>query len=154
MSVKENKIIIKKVLGHKKWIEVEVVEGSAEHKAIIVWNRAMNYTINQDRKELKKQNEREEMEISSDALYEESGYEIPDTDSLSPSEYYMRQALYAEVREAVAQLKKRQKELVIMHYFQDMSQVEIASRLHITEGTVSLTLERAYNNLRKILKKD
>lgn len=59
MSVKNNKIKIKKVLGHKRWDEVEVVEGSAEHKAIIVWNRAMNYTINQDRKELQKQNERE-----------------------------------------------------------------------------------------------
>ena len=153
MSVNK-KIKIKKVLGHKRWDEVEVVEGSAEHKAIIVWNRAMNYTINQDRKELKKQNEREEMEISSDALYEESGYEIPDTDSLSPSEHYMRQALYAEVREAVAQLKRRQKELIIMHYFQNISQAEIARQLHITEGTVSYTLERAYNNLRKILEKN
>lgn len=154
MSVKDNKIIIKKVLGHKRWIEVEVVEGSAEHKAIIVWNRAMNYTINQDRKELKKQNEREEMEISSDALYEESGYEIPDTDSLSPSEYYMRQALYAEVREAVEQLKVRQKEMVIMRFYQDKTQAEIARELHITEVAVSITLERAYKNLRKLLEKN
>ena len=114
----------------------------------------MNYTINQDRKELKKQNEREEMEISSDALYEESGYEIPDTDSLSPSEHYMRQALYAEVREAVEQLKARQKEMVIMRFYQDKTQAEIARELHITEVAVSITLERAYKNLRKLLEKN
>lgn len=154
MSVHNNKIKIKKILGHKRWIEVEVEEGSAEHKAIIVWNRAMNYTINQDRKELKKQNEREETEISSDALYEKSGYEIPDVDSLSPSEFYMLNARNEELRKAIEQLTPRQQEMVRLIFWEGKTQIELCAIYHIKEQAVSNAMQRIYGALRKILEKN
>ena len=119
MSVHNNKIKIKKILGHKRWNEIEVEEGSVEHKEIIAWNKAMNYTINQDRKEVRKQNKCAETEISSDALYDESGYEIPDVDSLSPSEFYMVNARNEELRKAIEQLTPRQQEMVRLVFWED-----------------------------------
>lgn len=154
MSVHNNKIKIKKILGHKRWNEIEVEEGSVEHQEIIVWNKAMNYTINQDRKEVRKQNERAETEISSDALYDESGYEIPDVDSLSPSEFYMVNARNEELRKAIEQLTPRQQEMVRLVFWEGKTQHELCDIYHIKEQAVSNAMQRIYSALRKILEKD
>ena len=129
-------------------------EGSVEHKEIIVWNKAMNYTINQNRKEVRKQNERAETEISSDALYDESGYEIPDVDSLSPSEFYMVNARNEELRKAIEQLTPRQQEMVRLVFWEGKTQRELCDIYHIKEQAVSNAMQRIYSALRKILEKD
>ena len=144
-------IKVNKVIAHKRWVAVEVVEGSDEHKELLQWNKAMNYIINQDRKELELQNEREQMEISTEYLFEESGFELPDISTFSPDEECARQELRIKVGQAVSELKDRQKEIVIMHFYDGKSKAEIARALNVAESTVSITLERALKNLKKKL---
>lgn len=152
MLANNKKIIVKKVLGHKKWIEVEVIEGSEEHKDIIIWNRAMNYTIHQDRKELKRQNEREEMELSSDELYEETGYEIPDNDSLSPTEYCEQELLKEAISFAMNQLPEIQRNVVYRVIWEHKSLNAIAKEDGKNPSTVKEAYKSALEKLRPLLK--
>lgn len=146
------KIKINKVLGHKRWIEMEVEEGSAEHEAIIVWNRSMNYMINQDRKELKRQNERKEREISADYLYEESGFELPDTETLSPIEMYERGQLKEEIFKAMEQLSEIQRAVVYRVIWENKSLNAIAKEDGKNPSTVRETYISALGKLRVLLK--
>lgn len=59
-----NKITVNKIIGYKKWIAVEVIEGSDEHQEILRWNKAMHIIQWQDKKEMDKQSEIAENEIS------------------------------------------------------------------------------------------
>lgn len=94
------------------------------------------------------------MEISSDALYEETGYEIPDTDSLSPSQLYMINARNEELRKAIEQLTPRQQEMVRLVFWEGKTQIELCAIYHIKEQAVSNAMQRIYGALRKILEKN
>lgn len=149
---KNEKIKINRVLGHKKWIEVEVEENSAEHKAVLAWNKAMNYTVNQDRKELKRQNEREEKEVSADYLYEESGYEIPDNDSLNPMKVYERKQLQEEIAKAMSQLSEIQRTVVYRVIWENKSLNAIAKEDGKNPSTIREAYISALDKLRAWLK--
>lgn len=71
-------IKVNKIVGYKRWVAVEVVEGSEEHKELIRWNRAMNYVNKQDKKEMEVQNAIAENEISAEQMNEETGFEFVD----------------------------------------------------------------------------
>ena len=49
-------------------------------------------------------------------------------------------------------LTPRQREVVSMHYFNGLSVAKIAEKLNVDRSTVSRTLARAEQNLRKMLK--
>ncbi len=49
-------------------------------------------------------------------------------------------------------LTDRQKEILNMYYFDNKTIVQISNELGVTKGTVSITLKRAKNNLKKIKK--
>ena len=49
-------------------------------------------------------------------------------------------------------LTPRQREVVSMHYFNGLSVAKIAEKLNVNRSTVSRTLARAEQNLRKMLK--
>ena len=49
-------------------------------------------------------------------------------------------------------LTPRQREVVSMHYFNGLSVAKIAEKLNVDRSTVSRTLTRAEQNLRKMLK--
>lgn len=59
-----------------------------------------------------------------------------------------KQALYA----AIEQLTPRQKEIVHLIYFEEKTQEEAAEKLGISQATVSVTLERAIENLKNTIK--
>lgn len=59
-----------------------------------------------------------------------------------------KQALYA----AIEQLTPRQKEIVYLIYFEEKTQEEAAEMLGISQATVSVTLERAIENLKNTVK--
>jgi RNA polymerase sigma-70 factor (ECF subfamily) len=56
-----------------------------------------------------------------------------------------------EVLEAVCRLSMRQKAVVVLAYWEDMSVAEIARRLHLSESSVHRYLERAEDRLRRKL---
>ncbi len=56
-----------------------------------------------------------------------------------------------ELYAAIAKLTPRQKELVRLIYFEEKSQEEVAAMLGISQCTISLTLKKAAETLKKIL---
>lgn len=95
--------------------------------------------------------------LSLDYLFESEGYEPPDN-GVSVEEKYIRQEekeiFNARLHKAIDSLTPRQKEMVIMVYFEGKSQVEVAQRYGITESAVSQAMDRIHNTLRKILEKN
>lgn len=92
--------------------------------------------------------------LSLDELYETQGFEPADSSPSDDEDEEEKERFHAKLHAAINTLSERQKQIIVMHYFQDKSQVEIANELHITESTVSITLERAHNNLRKFFEKN
>jgi RNA polymerase sigma-70 factor (ECF subfamily) len=56
-----------------------------------------------------------------------------------------------DVQRALAQLTGRQREVVVLHYFLDLSVDDIAAQLRIAAGTVKATLHRARAALAAVL---
>lgn len=72
------------------------------------------------------------------------------------SDYIEQETLreeYARLREAIRQLRPRQREMIRMIYFGGVSQEDAANKLGIAQASVSITLNRAIENLKKIMKK-
>ena len=147
-------IKVNKIIGYKRWIAVEVVEGSEEHKELIRWNRAMNYVNKQDKKEMEVQNAIAENEISAEQMNEETGFEFVDVDEPSPEEWCIQMLRSEELKKAIAELTSRQQEMLYMVYWDNLSQDEIAEKFGITKSAVSHAMERIYESLRKKLQKN
>lgn len=110
--------------------------------------------LNRDFERTEKANQRYRARcLSLDELYETQGFELAD-DSQFDEDEEEKERLNQKLHTAIASLTPRQKEIIMLHYFQDKSQVEIAEILHIDKSTVSITLERAHNNLRKYFEKN
>jgi RNA polymerase sigma-70 factor (ECF subfamily) len=62
-----------------------------------------------------------------------------------------RQRLRARVRRAVSRLPERQREVVMLKVFSDMTYREVAEALQLTEGAVKAHLHQAVSNLRRRL---
>jgi len=81
----------------------------------------------------------------------ESGEEyIPDSQP-SPEAYIMERERDRLVREAVDRLPEKYKAIVLLYYMEEMPLAEIASAVHIPEGTVKSRLYQARMLLRKKL---
>jgi RNA polymerase sigma-70 factor (ECF subfamily) len=59
--------------------------------------------------------------------------------------------LALDTRRALAVLTRRQREIVVLHYFLDLSVDDIAAQLEIASGTVKTTLHRARTVLAEVL---
>lgn len=57
----------------------------------------------------------------------------------------------ADIREALAQLPPRQRAVIVLRYYEDLSEVQIAEALGITQGTVKSQASGALANLRRLL---
>jgi DNA-directed RNA polymerase specialized sigma24 family protein len=55
------------------------------------------------------------------------------------------------VREALSRLPQRQREVILLRYFEDLSEAEIARRLGCAPGTVKSSAARALRALRDML---
>lgn len=78
---------------------------------------------------------------------EEGGYELPDTDTPSPES----EAIYGEQRQQMQAVLKRldsvDRAAIIMRYWNDCSEVEIAESLNLTVSAVKSRLHRARRSL-------
>lgn len=146
-------IKIRKITGYKKWIIVEVVEGSEEHKQIIRTNKIMNYQNNQERREFEKQRDVKENEVSADQLFDEEGFEFID-EALTPEEYVLEQFKNNLLWEAVQSLPQNQREIVILKFYHNLSIREIARLKGINHSSIAKSLQSALDKLRKVLNEE
>lgn len=145
-------IKIRKITGYKRWITVEVIGGSEEHKQIIHSNKIMNYQNNQERKELKKQSEAEENEVSAAQLFDEEGFEFVDTD-FTPEEFALEQFKNNKLWEAVQSLPSNQREIVILKFYRNLSIRNIAKIKGTSHSSIAKSLQSALEKLRNVLDK-
>lgn len=111
--------------------------------------------LNRDFERTEKANQRFRTRfLSLDELYETQGFELADDLQSDDEDKEEKERFNQKLHTAIASLTPRQKEIIMLHYFQDKSQVEIAEILHIDKSTVSITLERAHSNLRKYFEKN
>lgn len=64
-----------------------------------------------------------------------------------------RREEYARLLEAIRHLRPRQQEMIRMIYFGGVSKEDAANKLEIAQASVSNTLNRAIENLKKVMKK-
>ena len=146
-------IKVNKIVGYKRWIAVEVVEGSEEHKELIRWNRAMNYVNKQDKKEMEVQNAIAENEISAEQMNEETGFEFVDVDEPSPEEWCIKMLRHEELMKAIAQLTPRQQEIVHLVFWEGKSLIELSKIYDCSKPAITQAVNRITDSLRKILEK-
>jgi len=58
-----------------------------------------------------------------------------------------------DIKTYLEQIPKQQKAVILMYYYEEMTIVEIAETLEISEGTVKSRLFTARNNLKKLIEK-
>lgn len=146
-------IKVNKIIGHKRWVAVEVVEGSEEHKELIRWNRAMNYVNKQNKKEMEVQNAIAENEISAEQMNEETGFEFVDVDEPSPEEWCIKMLRHEELMKAIAQLTPRQQEIVHLVFWEGKSLIELSKIYDCSKPAITQAVNRITDSLRKILEK-
>ncbi|MEU0845151.1 SigE family RNA polymerase sigma factor [Streptomyces sp. NPDC005962] len=61
---------------------------------------------------------------------------------------------HRQVLDALAQLTPRQREVLVLRYWSDLSEVRIAETLGVSRGTVKSTASRALDTLEKLLEVD
>lgn len=84
---------------------------------------------------------------------DDDNYEYPmPADAPTPEEEVMSAQRAHLLRELVAQLKPRYRQIVEMRYFDELSYEEIAEKLSLPMGTVKVQLMRARNLLASILR--
>lgn len=72
----------------------------------------------------------------------------------SAEEGALQSAEHRQVLAAIAELPRRQREVLALRYYCDLPEEEIARTLKITRGTVSSTTARAIASLAQLLEKD
>ena len=96
--------------------------------------------------------------VSLEYLNQKYGFELADT-SLSEDEIEIieqqeleKEEFNEKLHEAIEKLRPRQKEIIIKIFFEEKTQREVSIELGVSEACISITLERALNNLKKNLK--
>lgn len=72
---------------------------------------------------------------------------------ISLEDDFIRKATFEEIKKAIELLPEIQKRRIKKYYFQDKTEQQIADEEKATHQSVHIILERAINNLKKILKK-
>ncbi len=141
----ESKVEVKFKLDKHRFIRLEV----EKEKLPLV--RENNREISRN----EKREVRHESMYSLETLSEKEGNELS-AGTANAEEEIIEQETIAERNKrlyaAIRSLSPRQQEIIHKVYFEEKSQREVAEEIGITEGTLSLTLERAISNLRKIIK--
>jgi RNA polymerase sigma-70 factor (sigma-E family) len=73
-------------------------------------------------------------------------------DASSPEDAAVLSEEHSQVLAAVRRLAPRQREVLVLRYWSDMSEVQIADVLGLSRGTVKSTASRALDALEKIMK--
>lgn len=129
------KNIIYEVNGKK--IEVEVSDEFA---------RAYETMLAEEQRETWRDKKRKELSL--DALCE-SGFQIAAGEDIEESLF--AEELGEEIKQALAQLLPKQRELIVRIYYRGESQAKIAEEYGITKPALHYRLERALEKLKKLL---
>lgn len=141
----------KKVVYQITRKEYRLIEVDTEEQAELIkeLNRDFERTDKQSKVNLSRY-------VSLDYLYESEGYELRD-ETPGAEERYIEQSEKQEIKnlvwQAMEHLTPRQKEMVVMIYFEEKSQVEVAKKYGISEAAVSQAMDRIHKTLRRILEK-
>ncbi len=90
--------------------------------------------------------------VKKDQDGQESEVQIVD-EKPQPEEQLMRRQVQNEMQNAIAELKENYRVVIVMRDIEGMSYDDIAAVLEISTGTVKSRLNRARENLRKIVEK-
>ena len=82
-----------------------------------------------------------------------SSLEAESADDDDLDEKVMREELYRLLYEAIDELPERCREIVVLHYYQQLSIAEIARMLNVSASTVSTQLSRGKKKLRAALER-
>ena len=86
--------------------------------------------------------------------FEEEGAELEiENSKYDVEQNYIAEEEKQELYAAIAKLTPRQQQLVKLIYFDDKSQEEVATTFGRSQCTISLTLKKAVENLKKLLEK-
>jgi RNA polymerase sigma factor (sigma-70 family) len=66
----------------------------------------------------------------------------------------LRGAARSRMLASIAKLPRRQREVVVLHYYEDLTVAQIATLLRVSPGVVSSALHRAHSRLASITTKD
>jgi RNA polymerase sigma-70 factor (ECF subfamily) len=91
------------------------------------------------------------------ALPDESAVELAQrliSSGTGPSAELLRGELRERVQAALARLRQRDREVLVLRYLEGMSTKEVAASLGITEGAVKMRQLRALDGLRRLLAED
>ena len=144
----KKKVIYKVTTKYSIEIEIENID---EEKLIEELNKEFERQLKQDKTYHART-------VSLEHLNQKYGFELADT-SLSEDEIEKieqqeleKEEFNKKLHEAIEKLRPRQKEIIIKIFFEEKTQREVSIELGVAESTISITLERALNNLKKILK--
>ena len=76
---------------------------------------------------------------------------VPQATVTDPTDMVHRQRRERELNAAITRLAERQREVITLRYYSDLTMAEIAASLKISEGTARVHLARALDNLKTIL---
>ncbi len=76
---------------------------------------------------------------------------ITDDGEMNPAELYVLSEERNEVKESIAGLPEKVRQIIYLHYFEDLPIAEIADRMRISEGTVKRQLHDGRKRIRKEL---
>ncbi len=77
--------------------------------------------------------------------------DISDNSTTNPAELYARSEERNEVNRGIEMLPEKVRQIIKLHYFEDLSIAEIADRMRISEGTVKRQLHDGRKRIRKEL---
>jgi RNA polymerase sigma-70 factor (ECF subfamily) len=78
-------------------------------------------------------------------------HQIEDRDAVNPFKAQVQRQEADEVREAIAMLPARQREILVLRHYEGLSLQEIAEAQDCALGTVKSSLHRALGNLKQIM---
>ncbi len=145
------KITVNKIIGYKTWIPIEVIEGSDEHKELIRWNKGMHIIQWQDKKEMDKLDEIAENEVSYEQKREETGFELIDENEPSPEEWYIQNEENRVIWDAIQELPKNQRIIIILYFYHGYKFREISRMLGKRLYSIQKSYQSALDKLKIIL---
>lgn len=83
--------------------------------------------------------------------YSEEALDKKATNDETIEDYVLQRTLMSEVRTAIDKLPKREKEVMIMRFYHNMSPKEVANELNITENNLRGIVKRARAHIIQIL---
>jgi RNA polymerase sigma-70 factor, ECF subfamily len=140
----------------RKGTSPELAEDLVQETMIAVWTKAAQYAPERGAAStwvftIARNLRIDRLRRESSAFFVDlEGFDAPSEDS-SGDENLNRTQEDGHVTQALAQIPPEQRELLILSYVEDVTQVMIAERLKLPLGTVKSRMRLAYRRLRKLL---